>query len=81
MHVMGIKATVPRVKSTPVGFGSFIRRHKRASITVAVALSLVGQLMLTGDVDLFALNLVGLGIGGMLLRRFICRRTGWRLKR
>ena len=75
MHVMAIKATVPKVKSTPVGSGGFIRRHRRDSIAVAVALSLVGQLMLTGDVEVCAQNL-----GGLLLRRFMRRRAGRRLK-
>ena len=44
-----------------------------------VALVVVAPLI-TGDVEVFALNLVGLGIGALLLRRFM-RRTVRRLRR
>ena len=37
--------------------------------------------LITGDVDLFVLNLVGLGTGALLLRRFLVRRTVWRFRR
>ena len=67
------KERVVQVKAVAVGFGGLIGRHKR--LTLAVALSLVGPLLLTGDGELFALNLVGLGIGALLLRLFPVRRS------
>ena len=69
------KKQVAQVKAVVVGFGGLIRRHKRALIAVAVALSLVGPLLLTGDDELLVLNLFGLGIGALLLRRFLVRRS------
>ena len=37
--------------------------------------------LITGDVELFVLNLVGLGIGALLLRRFMPRRPVGRVRR
>ena len=37
--------------------------------------------LLTLDLELFFLNLVGLGIGALLLRRFLVRRTVRRFRR
>ena len=37
--------------------------------------------LITGDVDLFVLNLVGLGTGALLLRRFMPRRPVGRVRR
>ena len=48
---------------------------KRKKVMVAGAVVLVvAAPLLTLDVELFFLNLVGLGIGWMLLRRFMPRR-------
>ena len=74
MHVTDIKATVSRVKAVSVGFGGFIGRHKRASIAVGAALLLAGPLV-TGDGELVFLNAVGLGLGALLLRRYLVRRS------
>ena len=46
---------------------------KRVWVPAVVALVIAAPLI-TGDVELFALNLVGLGIGALLLRRFRPRR-------
>ena len=54
------------------GLGRFLRRRKRA----AVALLVIAPLPLTGDVEIFALNLAGLGFGALLLRRFTRSRDG-----
>ena len=70
MHVKDIKATVSRVKAVSAGVGGFIGRHKRASIAVGAALMLAGPLV-TGDGELVFLNAVGLGLGVLLLRRFV----------
>ena len=81
MHGKDIRATVPRVGSVAAGFGGFVRRHKRASITVSAALLLVGPLLLTGDGELVCLNAVGLGLGALLLRRCLVRRSVTRPRR
>ena len=73
MHGKYIRATVPWVESVAVGFGGFMRRHKRASIAVSAALLMVGPLLLTGDGELVCLNAVGLG--ALLLRRCLVRRS------
>ena len=75
MYGKDIRATVPRVGSVAAGFGGFVRRHKRASIAVSAALFLVGPLLLTGDGELVFLNAVGLGLGALLLRRYLVRRS------
>ena len=54
-------------------------KRKRVVVAGVVALVVVAPLI-TGDVEVFALNLVGLGIGALLLRRFM-RRTVRRLRR
>ena len=66
MQVKDIKATVPKVRGVAVGLGGFLRRRKRA----AIALLVIAPLLLTGDVEVFVLNMVGLGFGALLLRRF-----------
>ena len=70
MHVKDIQATVPKVKGVAVGFGGFLGRRKRLTVAVVAALLVMGPLLLTGDVEVFALNMVGLGFGALLLRRF-----------
>ena len=50
------------------------RRGRAVALIIAAAL-------ITGDVEVFTLNLVGLGIGALLLRRFLARRTVWRFRR
>ena len=54
---------------------------KRRKIVVAEVITLVvAASLLTLDLELFFLNLVGLGIGWLLLRRFM-RRTARRVRR
>ena len=48
-------------------------KQRRVLVPVVVALVIAAPLI-TGDGELFALNLVGLGIGALLLRRFMPRR-------
>ena len=56
------------------------RWWKRVVVPAVVALVVAAPLV-TGDVEVFALNLVGLGIGALLLRRFPVRRTVRRFRR
>ena len=54
--------------------------RKRVVVTGVVAL-VVAAPLITGDVEVFVLNLVGLGIGALLLRGFLARRTVRRFRR
>ena len=67
---MHVKELVPKVKGLAVKVGGFIRRRKRLTIAVVVAALLFGPLVTT-DGELVFLNAVGLGLGALLLRRFI----------
>ena len=49
----------------------FIRRHKRASIAVGVALLIAGPLLTGTGGGAFLLNLVGLGIIALVVRRIM----------
>ena len=55
-------------------------KRKRVVVAGVVAL-VVAAPLITGDVEVFGLYLVGLGIGALLLRRFLTRRTVRRLRR
>ena len=55
-------------------------KRKRVWVPAVVALVIAAPLI-TGDVELFFLNLVGLGIGALLLRRFMPRRPTGRFRR
>ena len=80
MHVRDIKATVSTVRAVLAGVGGFVRRHRRLTIAVVVALLLAAPL-LTGGADLAIVNAVGLGIGALLLRGFLSRRPAGRSRR
>ena len=55
---------------------------KRKPVVVAGVVALVvGAPLLTLDLELFFLNLFGLGIGWLLLRRFTARRPAGRFRR
>ena len=55
---------------------------KRKRVVVAGVIALVvAAPLLTFDLELFFLNLFGLGIGWLLLRRFLVRRTVRRFRR
>ena len=69
---MRVNEGFPKVMGVAVGLGRFLQRRKRA----AVALLVIAPLLLTGDVEIFAMNLVGLGFGALLLRRFTRSRAG-----
>ena len=55
-------------------------KRQRVWAPTVVAL-VVAAPLITGDVDLFVLNLVGLGTGALLLRRFMPRRPVGRVRR
>ena len=55
-------------------------KQRRVVVPAVVAL-VIGAPLLTLDLELFFLNLVGLGIGALLLRRFMPRRPVGRVRR
>ena len=55
-------------------------KRKRVAVASVVAL-VVAAPLLTLDLEVFFLNLVGLGIGWLLLRRFMPRRPAGRPRR
>ena len=55
-------------------------KHQRVVVAGVIAL-VVAAPLLTLDLELFFLNLVGLGIGWLLLRRFLAPRTVRRFRR
>ena len=55
-------------------------RNKRVTVAGVIAL-VVAAPLLTFDLELFFLNLFGLGIGWLLLRRFLVRRPPGRFRR
>ena len=63
MHVW---QRVGAVVGIAVGFAV---RPRRLTVAVVIAALLVGPLALTGDVELFALNALGLGVAALLFRR------------
>ena len=77
---MHVKELVPKVRGLAVKAGGFMRRCKRLTIAVVVAALLLRPLVTT-DGELVFLNAVGLGIGALLLRRFLVRRTVRRFRR
>lgn len=52
-------------------------RRKRIAVTVVVAVLLLVPLALTGDVELFVLNALGLGIAALVVRRVARRFARW----
>ena len=68
MQVLGWISRATRVAAM---VGRFLRRRGRLTALVVFVALLVGPLLLNGDVAVFGLNGLGLGFGGMLLRRFL----------
>ena len=68
---MGIKERFTQFKAVAVAVGGFIKRHKRASIAVAVALLIAGPLLTGTGGEAFFLNLAGLGIIALVVRRIV----------
>ena len=68
---MRIRERFTQIKAVAVAVVGFIRRHKRASIAVAVALLIAGPLLTGTGGETFFLNLVGLGIVALVVRRIV----------
>ena len=68
---MRIRERFTQIKAVAVAVVGFIRRHKRASIAVAAALVIAGPLLTGTGGETFFLNLVGLGIVALVVRRIV----------
>ena len=68
---MTIKERFTQFKTVAVAVGGFIKRHKRASVAVAVALLIAGPLLTGTGGEAFFLNLAGLGIIALVVRRIV----------
>ena len=76
---MRIRGRFKQFNVVAVGVGAFIKRHKRLSITVAVALLIAGPLLTCTGGEAFLLNpvsstgqaLAGLGIIALVVRRVV----------
>ena len=62
---MHVKQGVSRVAGAATQLRGFALRRKRA----AIALLVIGPLLMTGDLEVFVLNGIGLLIAALLLRR------------
>ena len=66
---MRINDGLAQLKAVAVRVVGFIKRHKKASIAVAVALLIVGPLLTGTGGAAFLLNLAGLGVIALVVRR------------
>ena len=67
---MHTKERILKVTELAAKVGRFLRRQKRT----AIALVVVAPLLTGMGIELFALNLLGLGIGALFIRNQVLRR-------
>ena len=68
---MRIRDRHVQIKAVAGRVGGFIRRHPRASVVVGVALLIAGPLLTGTGGETFFLNLIGLGIVALVVRRIM----------
>ena len=68
---MGITERFTQLKAAAVKVAGFIKRHPRASIAVGVGLLITGPLLTGAGGESFFLNLAGLGIAALVVRRIM----------
>ena len=68
---MGIKYWFPQLKTVAVAVTGFVKRHKRASLAAVVALVILGPLLTGSGGGAFIVNLMGLGIAALVVRRIM----------
>ena len=68
---MSIRDGLTQLKTVAAAVTGFIKRHPRASIAAAVALLILGPLLTGSGGGAFFLNLVGLGIAALVVRRIM----------
>ena len=78
---MSIVNRLVQLRAVAVAVSSFIKRHKRVSIAVALALVILGPLLTGSGGASFFLNLFGLGLAALVVWRIMCARSGRRATR
>ena len=73
---MRIKERFTQVRAAAVAVVGFIRRHPRVSMAVAATLLIAGPLLTGNGGETFFLNLVGLGIAALVVRRIMRANDG-----
>ena len=68
---MRIRDRFVQLKAAAVSVVGFIKRHKRLSIAVAVALLIAGPILTGTGGETFFLNLIGLGIAALVVWRIV----------
>ena len=68
---MSITGRFSQLKTVAAAVVDFVKRHKRASIAAAVALVILGPLLTGSGGGAFFVNLVGLGIAALVVRRIM----------
>ena len=68
---MRIRDRLVHIKAAAVSVGGFVRRHPRASVVVGVTLLIAGPLLTGTGGETFFLNLIGLGIVALVVRRIM----------
>ncbi len=68
---MSITDRFSQLKTVALAVVDFVKRHKRASIAAAVALVILGPLLTGSGGGAFFLNLIGLGIAALVVRRIM----------
>ena len=65
---------VPQALAAVAGTARAMRRHKRRTVAAGVALLLVTPLLTGVGVDAITVNALALGVGALMLRRFMGAR-------
>ena len=68
---MSISDRLVQTKTVAVAVVGFIRRHPKASIAAGVGLLILGPLLTGNGGGAFFLNLAGLGIAALVVRRIV----------
>ena len=68
---MSISDRLVQTKTVAVAVVGFIRRHPKASIAAGVGLLILGPLLTGSGGGAFFLNLAGLGIAALVVRRIV----------
>ena len=68
---MRIRNRLVHIKAAAASVVGFIKRHKRASIAVGLALLIAGPLLTGTGGETFFFNLIGLGIVALVVRRIV----------
>ena len=74
MNLTKLRSQASRLKNYAAGVAGAVLRRRRLTV-VAVAGVLILTPLLTGDGEVFLLNMVGLGLAALILRRITMMTT------